>query len=114
MSFLSGKDSDAIAKSRRLLKFQKELTAYREQSLTLHRKLESALKSLAKLYNEQQASQIRANLFAQEAYINRASVYHVVAWMQSAVDDLRINFKQVVMGSILQQIGFRLLHSAQF
>ena len=111
---LSDRDPDAIARSKRLSQHKKELTAYREQSLTLHRELELALKSLAKLYNEQQASQIRANLFAHEAYINHASVYHVVAWMRSQKDDLRIDYKQVVMGSILQQIGFRLLHSTQF
>ena len=69
-----------------------------------------ALEHLAKLCNIQQELQIQANLFAYEGYVNRSAVYHVVDWIQSA-GKLPIAKQQVVVGSILQQVGFRLLHS---
>ena len=72
------------------------------------------VKSLATAWNQLQEAQIRANLFANEAYINYSALYHTVHWQQSGDTDLRIDRRQVVMGSLLQQIGFRLLHAKAF
>jgi len=89
---------------------QDELAAANQRYIDLQRSLLKVLSQLAVLYNTQQELQIQANLFAYEGYINRSAVYHVVDWIQSA-GALPIAKQQVVVGSILQQVGFRLLHS---
>lgn len=75
------------------------------------KELTAALRQLAKLKNQKQDTQIRARLFANEAYINRSAPYHVVTGMQSNTPiTMTIH---VLIGSLLQQLGFRLLHSEE-
>jgi hypothetical protein len=73
------------------------------------RQLMTCLIQRADKYLEKQMLQIKANLFANEAYICHSAVYHILKGM---LNKSRIPLsKQTVMGSALQQIGFRLLHA---
>lgn len=63
-----------------------------------------------------QKAQVHANLFANEGYVNHSATFHVVSWLNylDRGPNKRINKKQLVLGSILHQIGFRLLHVHEF
>lgn len=71
--------------------------------------LKTALENIAQFKNDRQESCIKALLFANEAYTSRYAVDHIVKGMQIK-DDIAIT-EQTIMGSALQQIGFKLLHS---
>jgi tetratricopeptide (TPR) repeat protein len=66
------------------------------------------IKSLVTDMVVKQKTQIMANLFAIEAYFNYAAPYHVVRGIQQK--QLIQITHHVIMGSVLQQIGFYLLH----
>lgn len=53
----------------------------------------------------------KAHVFANEAYVCRSAVYHVVKGMQQK-DGIKIS-EQTILGSALQQIGFKLLHEKE-
>ncbi|MFN7098271.1 MAG: hypothetical protein ACK4PR_12055, partial [Gammaproteobacteria bacterium] len=72
------------------------------------------LRELSQALLAQQKAIIISCLFAHEAYINYGAVYHTVEWQQSANTDLRIDRRLIVLGSLLQQIGFRLLHAKHY
>lgn len=100
-------------------KFVKEIIASAQQKCADRQELytsavkdlKAAFKHLASLKNIKQDAQIRARLFANEAYINRSAPYHVVTGMQSNTPiTMTIH---VLIGSLLQQLGFRLLHSEE-
>ena len=80
-----------------------------EQIEDLENQLQSSLKQRADKLIAKQALYIKAYLFANEAYVNRSAVYHVVKGLQRK-ENVRIS-KQTLMGSGLQQIGFHFLHS---
>ncbi|MBY0545362.1 MAG: HEAT repeat domain-containing protein, partial [Gammaproteobacteria bacterium] len=67
-----------------------------------------------KAHQKQLEALILANLFAHEGYVNDSAIYHTVAWQQSQDDSLRIDRRHVVLCSVLQQVGFRLLHTQQY
>ncbi len=71
-------------------------------------------KELSRLLGLQQRALIKAHLFAVEAYINYSAPYHTVLWQQSGKDNLHIDRRRVVLCSVLQQIGFRLLHAKHY
>ena len=79
-------------------------------------KLMSCLQNLATTRLDKQLELIRATTFANEAYICRSAVYHVVNAQKGAKFSLEkgAEFRmteQTFLGSALQQIGFKLLHS---
>jgi hypothetical protein len=80
---------------------------FEERLKTLQENLNEILSLKAKL----QETQIIANLFANEAYINRSAVYHVVKGQQQG-GNVEIS-QQTMRGSALQQIGFKLLHGRE-
>ncbi|MBY0544182.1 MAG: hypothetical protein K2Q14_01370 [Gammaproteobacteria bacterium] len=82
---------------------QKEEKAYRE-----------GVAAFLEAHQKQQKAIIIANLFAHEGYVNDSAVYHTVAWQQSQDVSLRIDRRHVVLCSVLQQMGFRLLHAKQY
>jgi hypothetical protein len=65
----------------------------------------------AQLQVEHQLHQILASTFANEAYVCRSAVYHVVNG-QSGSTNLPIS-QQTLLGSALQQVGFKLLHTRE-
>jgi hypothetical protein len=71
--------------------------------------LRQSIIKTAELQVEHQHHQILASTFANEAYVCRSAVYHVVNG-QSGVSNLPIS-QQTLLGSALQQVGFKLLHS---
>jgi hypothetical protein len=86
----------------KVAEFQKALEQQKAVLLDL-------LQQEAGLLINRQRWQIKANLFANEAYVNRAAPYHVVNGLQLKQE---IDWsKHVVLGSVLQQLGFFLLHS---
>jgi len=85
------------------LNYIKEIKKYRKN-----------LKNKCRIKNKLQKATIKAGLFAHEAYVNFGALYHTVYWQQSQDDKLRIDRRHVVLCSVLQQIGFRLLHSKEY
>ena len=79
-----------------------------------------ALEQLATLYIRQQKALIEANLFATEGYTNYSAPYHTIntKWLpveeDGAISELKIERRHVVMCSVLQQIGLRLLRAKQY
>ncbi|MBS4169139.1 hypothetical protein [Parachlamydia sp. AcF125] len=73
--------------------------------------LRQNIQEIARLQVDYQFYQILANTFANEAYVCRSAVYHVVKG-QSGVKDLAIS-QQTLLGSALQQVGFKLLHTKE-
>ncbi|MGD9152187.1 MAG: hypothetical protein PVG30_00805 [Gammaproteobacteria bacterium] len=67
------------------------------------------LLKISDLQNKKQRALIKANMFANEAYVNRSAVIHVVKGLQS--HDKGQTSKQVIVCSALQQIGLKLLHA---
>lgn len=73
--------------------------------------LKNNLIEIAKLKNAKQELLIVANTFANEAYVNRSAVYHVVKGMQKKE---KINLTEhTLLCSALQQVGFKLLYSQE-
>ncbi|MBY0545483.1 MAG: PAS domain-containing protein [Gammaproteobacteria bacterium] len=83
-----------------------------QQIKTIEQQLLTLLKQKAHKFLQKQALQIKANLFAHEAYINRSAVHHVVNGMLLNKGNIALS-KQTIMGSALQQLGFRLNHANQ-
>ncbi|MBS4168305.1 hypothetical protein [Parachlamydia sp. AcF125] len=73
--------------------------------------LRENIKKIAQLQTDYHLHQILASTFANEAYVCRSAVYHVVNG-QSGVKDLAIS-QQTLLGSALQQVGFKLLHTKE-
>jgi hypothetical protein len=88
--------------------YEKALSAARKRHGDLKEGLIKMLKSCAKLVIDKQYQQIFANLFANEAYTNRSAPYHVVEGIQR--QNKASLSKQAMMGSVLQQIGSKLIH----
>ncbi|MFN7097603.1 MAG: hypothetical protein ACK4PR_08610, partial [Gammaproteobacteria bacterium] len=63
--------------------------------------------------NQLQLARIKSNFYAHEAYINFSALYHTVHWQQAG-GELSIMRRHVNLCSVLQQIGFRLLHAKQY
>ncbi len=89
---------------------ERDLRYFKQDDQHRKEKIRLALKDRANLINELQEAQIKANLFTNKAYINHAAPYHLVAWQQKG-EGVTLNKRQLVMGSILQQIGFLLSHA---
>jgi hypothetical protein len=105
LSLLQASDDDVEGKQFYQNKVGELENALKERKAVLIGLLEQQ----AGLLINRQQWQIKANLFANEAYVNRAAPYHVVNGLQmkQAIDWS----KHVVLGSTLQQLGFFLLHS---
>ncbi|WP_213105454.1 hypothetical protein [Candidatus Protochlamydia amoebophila] len=82
-----------------------------ENCSNLKKSLRKNIIETAQLQVKHQYSQILANTFANEAYVCRSAVYHVVHG-QSGTKDLPIS-QQTLLGSALQQVGFKLLHTRE-
>lgn len=98
--------------------YQKEVVQWRQELSTqtaLEKQtsdnLKGALRDKAKEKINKLHARITAHTFANEAYVNRSAVYHVVKGSQQqgkiAMTD------QTLLGSVLQQLGFKLLHTQQ-
>ena len=83
---------------------------FKDNAALIRKDIKETIKRYGHLINEHQLALIRANLMASEAYVNYSAPYHVVQWKQMG-EEACIASRQIVMGSVLQQIGFRLLHA---
>ncbi|MBS4166446.1 MULTISPECIES: hypothetical protein [unclassified Neochlamydia] len=92
-------------------KKQKNCAMLEESCRKLKDSLRQNIIKTAQLQTEHQFRQILASTFANEAYVCRSAVYHVVNG-QSGAADLPIS-QQTLLGSALQQVGFKLLHSKE-
>ncbi|KIC73615.1 hypothetical protein DB42_BV00020 [Neochlamydia sp. EPS4] len=90
---------------------QKNCAVLEESCRKLKDSLRQNIIKTAQLQTEHQGYQILASTFANEAYVCRSAVYHVVNG-QSGAADLPIS-QQTLLGSALQQVGFKLLHSKE-
>ncbi|KIC76462.1 hypothetical protein DB41_GC00290 [Neochlamydia sp. TUME1] len=90
---------------------QKNCAVLEESCRKLKDSLRQKIIEIAQLQIKHQFSQILASTFANEAYVCRSAVYHVVNG-QSGAADLPIS-QQTLLGSALQQVGFKLLHSKE-
>jgi len=104
---LERKNQNSVDQLERL--YQQQTNVLREQITLLENQLRANLKQRADQLLAKQLLQIKAHMFASGAYVNRSAVYHVVKGIQRK-DPVQIT-KQTVMGSALQQIGFRLHHA---
>jgi len=100
---------------------ERHIIFLRNERVSLYRDYEKAIKGYAGAIQEQcdlknklQEATIKAGLFAHEAYVNFSALYHTVYWQQSQDDRLRIDRRHIVLCSVLQQIGFRLLHGKDY
>ncbi|KIC73721.1 hypothetical protein DB42_BR00020 [Neochlamydia sp. EPS4] len=90
---------------------QKNCAVLEESCRKLKDSLHQNIIKTAQLQTEHQFRQILASTFANEAYVCRSAVHHVVNG-QSGATDLLIS-QQTLLGSALQQVGFKLLHSKE-
>ncbi|WP_213155600.1 hypothetical protein [Neochlamydia sp. AcF65] len=92
-------------------KKQKNCALLEKKCQELRDSLRQNIIKTAQLQTEHQGYQILASTFANEAYVCRSAVYHVVNG-QSGATSLPIS-QQTLLGSALQQVGFKLLHSKE-
>ncbi|MBS4168472.1 hypothetical protein [Parachlamydia sp. AcF125] len=85
--------------------------AYKEDYKDLKKSLRENILKTARQQVKHHYAQILASTFAYEAYVCRSAVYHVVNG-QKGFENLHIS-KQTLLGSALQQAGFKLLHTKQ-
>ncbi|MGE3920723.1 MAG: hypothetical protein AB7F64_07285, partial [Gammaproteobacteria bacterium] len=74
---------------------------------------ETKLREHSQALNALQAAQIEASLYAHEAYVNFSALYDTVYRCQSGQKDLILR-KHAALCSMLQQIGFYLLHGKHY
>ena len=91
---------------------QQTLNSLSQKIEILEKQLNAYLIQKADKMIERQASQIRANLFAHDAYVSHSAICHVVKGMLINKGKAALK-KQTLMGSALQQIGSRLYHENQ-
>jgi len=94
-----------------ILSVEKEIANLQKAIDTKKDSMRDNLKSIGKRQDELHDNLIKAHLFANEAYTSRYAVTHVVKGMQEK-RDITIS-EQTVVGSALQQIGFKLLHTKE-
>lgn len=99
---------DATKFPNKLKEAEKQIKQFQSDYLVLEKRLKEAFKAKAKLLIVRQRQQVLTNMFANEAYLNRSAPYHVVKGIQLRQPISKT--KHVILGSILQQIGFYLLH----
>ncbi|MBS4168610.1 hypothetical protein [Parachlamydia sp. AcF125] len=92
-------------------KKKKKCALLEKKCKDLQNSLRENIKKIAQLQTDYHLHQILASTFANEAYVCRSAVYHVVNG-QSGVKDLAIT-QQTLLGSALQQVGFKLLHTKE-
>ncbi|MBY0544668.1 MAG: hypothetical protein K2Q14_03865 [Gammaproteobacteria bacterium] len=95
-------------------KLRKNCILLSQQTQANKHQYSNAVQTFLKAHQQQQEAIVLANLFAHEGYVNYSAVYHTVAWQQSQDSRLKIDRRHVVLCSVLQQIGFRLLHAKQY
>lgn len=91
-------------KETELANIQLNITRYQEA-------LKQNLRDIAKYSDSKHEALVIAHLFANEAYTSRYAVEHVVKGMQEKRDIVISD--QTILGSALQQIGFKLLHAKE-
>ncbi len=96
--------------------YKKEIDESERQYASLNKDYESKLNSLRENYLKIASKEIeklelryQSHTFANEAYVCRSAVYHVVTGNQQR--GIVAITEQTLLGSALQQIGFKLLHS---
>lgn len=89
---------------------EQQHTHLTQQIVSLENQLRDHLTQIADKLCEKQAMQIKANLFAHGAYISRSAIHHIIKGEFINKGHTSLS-KQTVMGSALQQIGFRLLYA---
>jgi dihydroneopterin aldolase len=92
-------------------KIRKACAVLEESCQKLKGSLRQNIIKTAQQQTEHQLHQILASTFANEAYVCRSAVYHVMNG-QSGVTKLPIS-QQTLLGSALQQVGFKLLHTKE-
>ncbi|MBS4167247.1 hypothetical protein NEOC65_002353 [Neochlamydia sp. AcF65] len=92
-------------------KKQKKCALLEKNCQDLKDSLRQNILKTAELQVEHHLRQALANTFANRTYVCRSAVYHVFNG-QSGSPDLPIS-QQTLLGSALQQVGFKLLHSKE-
>ncbi|MBS4168376.1 hypothetical protein [Parachlamydia sp. AcF125] len=107
-----GGESDDEDTQELIEKKQREYALAEKKYRQLQEALHENLIRTAQLQVDYHRHQILASTFANEAYVCRSAVYHVVKG-QSGVKDFSLS-QQILLGSALQQVGFKLLHTKEF
>ncbi|MBS4168268.1 hypothetical protein [Parachlamydia sp. AcF125] len=90
--------------------FQTNCALLEKRCQELKASLQQNILDIAQLQVSYQFSQILASTFAYEAYVGRSAIYHVVN--EQSGKSLPIS-QQTLLGSALQQVGFKLLHTKE-
>ena len=92
-----------------LLDKQKNELHHQEYQI-LKTSLQNNIKCKAKILIKIHYQQILANTFANEAYVCRSAIYHVVNSQSRKPTQIS---EQTLLGSSLQQVGFKILHGRE-
>ncbi|MBS4168304.1 ankyrin repeat domain-containing protein [Parachlamydia sp. AcF125] len=76
----------------------------------LQNSLRENIQDIARWQTDYHLQQILANTFANQAYVCRSAVYHVVNEQSGEHQPIS---QQTLLGSALQQVGFKLLHTKE-
>ncbi|MBS4168575.1 hypothetical protein [Parachlamydia sp. AcF125] len=103
----SSKDKD----TQELIEKKKKRCALLENKCKeLQNSLRENIQNIARLQTDYHLHQILASTYANEAYVCRSAVYHVVNGQSGEEKPIS---QQTLLGSALQQVGFKLLHTKE-